>query len=62
MIEYDLWGMVFEKDFRQVPHHTIILYYNYLLYGIMISIATCASTRVANALGVGEPQASRSTA
>ncbi|KAG0488453.1 hypothetical protein HPP92_007264 [Vanilla planifolia] len=47
---------------RAVAVLTIVLNFDYLLYGFMISIATCASTRVANELGAGEPRASQTAA
>ncbi|PKA53089.1 MATE efflux family protein ALF5 [Apostasia shenzhenica] len=47
---------------RAVAVLTIVLNFDYLLYGLMISIATCASTRVANELGAGDSRASRAAA
>lgn len=34
----------------------IVLNFDYLLYSVMLSLATCASTRVSNKLGANQPQ------
>ncbi|KAM0946690.1 putative multi antimicrobial extrusion protein [Dioscorea sansibarensis] len=41
---------------RSVAVLTVVLNFDYLLYAVMISMATCASTRVSNELGGGHAQ------
>ncbi|XP_074577721.1 protein DETOXIFICATION 56 [Curcuma longa] len=40
----------------------VVLNFDYLLYSAMLSLATCASTRVSNELGAGRPSNARSAA
>ncbi|KAB2039019.1 hypothetical protein ES319_D03G184200v1 [Gossypium barbadense] len=40
----------------------IVLNFNYLLYSVMLSLATCASTRVSNELGANQPVAAYQSA
>lgn len=40
----------------------VVLNFDYLLYSAMLSLATCASTRVSNELGAGRPGNARSAA
>ncbi|KAL5727973.1 Protein DETOXIFICATION 56 [Ranunculus cassubicifolius] len=40
----------------------VVLNFDYLLYSIMLSLATCASTRVSNELGANQPQHAKKSA
>lgn len=40
----------------------IVFNFDYLLYSVMLSLATCASTRVSNELGANQPNAARYSA
>ncbi|OMO97297.1 Multi antimicrobial extrusion protein [Corchorus capsularis] len=40
----------------------IVLNFDYLLYSVMLSLATCASTRVSNELGANQPQSAYQSA
>jgi multidrug resistance protein, MATE family len=40
----------------------VVMNFDYLLYSVMLSLATCASTRVSNELGAGNPKAARMSA
>ena len=41
---------------------TVVLNFDYLFYGVMVSLATCASTRVSNELGAGNAATARCAA
>ncbi|URD79028.1 Mate efflux family protein [Musa troglodytarum] len=47
---------------RMVSVVAVVLNFDYLLYSVMLSLATCASTRVSNELGAGRPRAARESA
>ncbi|XP_065020645.1 protein DETOXIFICATION 56-like [Musa acuminata AAA Group] len=47
---------------RMVSVIAVVLNFDYLLYSVMLSLATCASTRVSNELGAGRPRAARESA
>ncbi|KAJ6829134.1 protein DETOXIFICATION 56 [Iris pallida] len=47
---------------RAVAVAAVVLNFDYLLYSIMLSLATCASVRVSNELGAGRAQAARDSA
>ncbi|RWW00507.1 hypothetical protein BHE74_00001029 [Ensete ventricosum] len=47
---------------RKVSVIAVVLNFDYLLYSVMLSLATCASTRVSNELGAGRPRAARESA
>ncbi|KAG6418823.1 hypothetical protein SASPL_121029 [Salvia splendens] len=44
---------------RSVGVLAIVLNFDYLLFSVMLSLATCASVRVSNELGAGRPRAAR---
>ncbi|KAJ6804551.1 protein DETOXIFICATION 56 [Iris pallida] len=47
---------------RTVSVLSMVLNFDYLFYGVLASLATCASTRVANELGTGSSWAARNAA
>ncbi|XP_072957388.1 protein DETOXIFICATION 56-like [Typha angustifolia] len=47
---------------RNVAVLTVVLNFDYLLYGVMVSLATCASTRVSNELGGGNSRLAQDAA
>lgn len=47
---------------RMVSVIAVVLNFDYLLFSVMLSLATCASTRVSNELGAGNSKAARTSA
>ncbi|KAF3335213.1 MATE efflux family protein 5 isoform X1 [Carex littledalei] len=47
---------------RMVAVIAVVLNFDYLLFSVMLSLATCASTRVSNDLGAGNSKAARMSA
>ncbi|KAJ6832179.1 protein DETOXIFICATION 56 [Iris pallida] len=47
---------------RMVEVIAVVLNFDYILYSVMLSLATCASVRVSNELGAGRAQAARNSA